>query len=302
MNVLVLYTRLPEELGRERVAEEFELTAAAEGVSKALGGAPVAGVRGEPGEILQVVGEARPDVVFNLCEAPLGRPDREPHAAALFEWLGVRFTGSGSQTLALCRRKDLTRAVLQAAGVPVPRAGGFPCIVKPVDEDGSAGIDGDSVCADPAARDRALARLAGPALVEEFLPGNEFVVTLWGGDGPEYHAIGEVFFEGDQRIFTYAAKWVYDSPDFENSWLDYQAEIPAHLREALLATARRAWHAVGARGYLRLDLRLDAEGVPRVLDVNPNPEVTPGRGGTFRAVTEAGWSWERFVKCQVDWA
>src|SRR5215470_15327325 len=69
---------------------------------------------------LQLFERHRPDVVFNLLEAPLGRPDLESHAVALLEWLGVRFTGCGSQTLALCRRKDRVNAVLHDAGIPVP--------------------------------------------------------------------------------------------------------------------------------------------------------------------------------------
>ena len=105
--------------------------------------ADVDGVRGTPQEILEILDDRRPDVVFNLCEAPLGRPDLEAHVAALFEWYAVRFTGSGSETLAICRRKDRTKSVLIAADVPVPREGVFPCIVKPLDEDGSAGIDSD---------------------------------------------------------------------------------------------------------------------------------------------------------------
>ena len=69
----------------------------------------------------------------------------------------------------------------------------------------------------------------------------------------------------------------------------------------MLRQALGAWRAVEARGYLRVDLRLDAGGQPRVLDVNPNPELAPGVG-IHRAVTEAGWTWERFVRQQVLWA
>ena len=65
--------------------------------------------------------------------------------------------------------------------------------------------------------------------------------------------------------------------------------------------ARRVWSAVGARGYLRVDARLDAAGVARVLDVNPNPAL--GRSGGIRAAAAAsGWTWERFVRAQVAWA
>jgi len=50
-----------------------------------------------------------------------------------------------------------------------------------------------------------------------------------------------------------------------------------------------------------VDIRLDEEGSPRVLDVNPNPELGPDVG-INRAVQEAGWSFPRFVRRQVEWA
>ncbi|HEY2787326.1 MAG TPA: hypothetical protein VGJ05_20380 [Fimbriiglobus sp.] len=301
MNVLVLYTQPPAKLLAGRDVGEFDLSEAANAVVSALPGAAGVAVHGTPAEILRILDEHRPDVVFNLCEAPLGRPDLEAHAASLFEWFGVRFTGSGSETLALCRRKDRTRAVLAAAGVPVPTADRFPCIVKPAAEDGSAGIDADSICEDAAAVERARAKIAGPVVVEEFLPGKEFVVSLWGRAEPEYVSIGEAFFQNGLKLFTYASKWHVESDDFKNSRLHYDSEIDPALRATITATAGKAWLATGARGYLRLDLRLDEAGIPRVLDVNPNPEMAP-EVGIHRAVVEAGWTWEQFVREQVEWA
>lgn len=263
--------------------------------------AVVAGVRGEVREILDVLDSHRPDVVFNACEAPLGRTDREPHAAALLEWLGVRFTGSGSETLALCRRKDLTNAILAAHNVPVPRTDVFPCIVKPADEDGSAGIHAASICEDEPAVEHAQAQLPGPAIVQEFLPGREFAVAIWGEREPDYLSIGETRFCNGLRLITYAAKWDLDSADFANSPLDYHMTLDSPLREAIENAARGAWRAVRARGYMRVDIRLDAAGRPFVLDVNPNPELGPGVG-ICRAAQEAGWTWERFVRQQVEWA
>ncbi len=297
----MLHTLPPAVPGAGRTVDEFDLSAAAQGIAEVLSKATVCGVRGEVREVLALLAAHEPDVVFNACEAPCGRADREAHVAALLEWLGVRFTGSGSETLALCRRKDHAYAVLAAAGVPVPATGMFPCIVKPAEEDGSAGIDGDSICADPGAVARARARWGGPVVVQEFLPGREFVVSLWGRVEPDHASIGETRFEGGLRLITYAAKWDTESADFANSPLSYASELDPPLRRAVVAAARGAWRAMGARGYLRVDVRLDAAGTPRVLDVNPNPELSPGVG-IYRAVLEAGWSWERFVRQQVAWA
>ncbi len=301
MKVLVLHTLPPQVVASDRDAGEFDLGAAAANIACVLPDAVVEGVRGETREILAMLDRHRPDVVFNACEAPEGRVDRESHVAALFEWLGVRFTGSGSETLALCRRKDRVNAVLAAAGVAVPRMGVFPCIVKPADEDGSAGIHHDSICNDAAAVARVQARLGGRTVVQQFLPGREFVVSLWGARDPDYWSIGETQFCNGLRLITYEAKWDLDSADFANSPLDYRTEIDPALRDAILAEACGAWRAVEARGYMRVDLRCDEAGTPYVLDVNPNPELGPGVG-ICRAVQEAGWSWEQFVRKQIEWA
>ena len=103
------------------------------------------------------------------------------------------------------------------------------------------------------------------------------------------------------RLITYAAKWDPGSADFANSPLDYDTTLAWALKDAIAAVSQRVWRAVHARGYLRIDIRLNARAVPCVIDVNPNPELGPGVGAR-RAVQEAGWSWTRFVQQQVEWA
>jgi D-alanine-D-alanine ligase len=301
MRVLVLHTLAPERCENGRSTGEFELDAAAANVASALDGAAVVGVRGEASGIIAMVDRHRPDVIFNLCEAPLGQPRLEAHAAALLEWIGVPFTGSGSETLTLCRRKDLVNAVLAGSGVAVPRTGVYPCIVKPADEDGSAGINAESVCEDDLEVARARARWRGATVVQEFLPGREFAISVWGHSEPEHISIGETRFRNALRLITYSAKWDVESADFADTPLDYDTEIEDGLRTALTNEVRKTWQVVGARGYLRVDLRCDAAGRPYVLDVNPNPELGPGVG-ICRAVQEAGWSWKNLVHRQVEWA
>jgi D-alanine-D-alanine ligase len=306
MKVLVLHSRPPKAASPGRTADEFDLNEAASNVAAVLEEALVCGVRGDAREVLALLDRHRPDVVFNLCEAPLGRPDREAHVAALLEWLGMRFTGSGSETLALCRRKDLTNAVLQDFGVPVPARVDaarpvFPCIVKPAGEDGSAGLHHDSVCDNAEALARAVAQLEGPAVIQEFLAGREFAVSLWGREFPEFASIGETVFLHGLRLITYAGKWDLESADFADTPIYYDSAIAPDLRAAILSAARGAWLAVGARHTMRVDVRLDAAGRPCVLDVNPNPEMGPGVG-ICRAVQEADWRWQDFVSSLLEWA
>ncbi len=284
MKLLVLHTLPPKQAAPGHTTDEFDLHGAAQAIGEAIPDAVVAGIRGEVAEVIAHLDRHQPEVVFNLCEAPLGRPDLEAHVASLLEWTGVRFTGCRSETLALCRRKDLVGAILHHAGVPVPAAIDparplFPCIVKPAGEDGSAGLDHDSVCDSRDALARTLERMQGPVVVQEFLPGREFAVSLWGASRPDHVSVGETIFQSDLKLVTYAAKWHVESADFADSPLFYNSTIAPELRQAIVTAARGAWQAVGARQLLlRVDIRLDSAGCPRVLDVNPNPEMSPGVG------------------------
>jgi D-alanine-D-alanine ligase len=301
LKILLLHTLAPKEYSGGRVADEFDLNDAAWNVSRVLAEATVLGVEGRPQEIIAILEAHRPDVVFNLCEAPMGQPSLEAHVAALLEWLGMAFTGSGSETLALCRRKDRMNAVLAAHDVPIPGDKRFPLIVKPADEDGSAGMHSESICEDEVQLARAKERWPGPVVIQEFLPGREFVVSMWGRNEPDHVSVGETKFQNGLRLITYSSKWDVNSADFANSPLEYHTDIEPPLRESLISIARRSWAAAEARGYIRVDVRCDASGHPFVLDVNPNPELGPGVG-ICRGVQEAGWEWEKFVRCQVEWA
>ncbi len=301
MKVLVLYTGFPDREPRpDRAPLEFSLMEAVEGVAGALPGAVTEGVAGEAREVLAVLARHQPGVVFNCCEAPLARPDLEPHVASLLEWIGVPFTGAGSECLALCRRKDRVNPLLAAAGIAVPRSGGYPCIVKPADEDGSYGVWTGSICENAAEVGRARGYLTGRIMVEEFLPGREFTVALWGARTPDHVSIGETLFTGGMRLNTYFSKW-HGGVERRNTRLAYDSGIEPALRTMLVEAASGAWHVVEARGYLSVDVRLDTAGRPRVLDVNPNPEIAPGYG-MHRAVREAGWDWPRFIQKQIEWA
>jgi D-alanine-D-alanine ligase len=301
MKVVVAHTLAPSLAPGGRVPDEFDLSEACEAVMSVVPGAVAQGIEGRDDEFAAVVRDHRPEVVFNLCEAPLGRPDREAHAASRWQSLGVRFTGARGATLELCRVKDRVNTLLSACGIAIPGRGSFPCLVKPAEEDGSAWIRRESVCRDQRELKLALASVPARALVEEFIPGREFAVSVWGGDQPEYFSVGETVFANGLELITYDAKWMPESADYMDSPVSYATEVSAGLRGTLEGTAGSVWKAVGAHGYLRVDVRLNDAGVPHVLDVNPNPAL--GRSGGIRAAAEAvGWSWERFVTAQIDWA
>lgn len=273
----------------------------------------VMGVLAEAGHEATAVPLARPvapvlarladaELVFNLAEGLDGRAEDEPRAAGLLELLGVPMTGAPSDVLALCRRKDRVNALLAGHRLPIPPwtvAGGgdrpawrrFPAIVKPVGEDGSVGIDEASVVEDPVELAAALARIRGTALVQAFVGGRELNVGLVGRVALP---VAEVEFAGSQRVVSYAAKWDPGSTDDLRTPVTCPAAIPPALQDRVIALGRDAWAAVGGSGYGRIDIRLDDDGRPHVLEVNPNPDLAPD-AGLARMAEAAGWGYGGLV-------
>jgi D-alanine-D-alanine ligase len=179
----------------------------------------------------------------------------------------------------------------------------YPWFVKLVHEDASIGITEANVCANAAAlRARArelMAEYKEPVLAERYIEGREINVTLFGsGKDAQVLPLHEIDFAAmpadRPRIVSYAAKW-------EEDHVDYAGTKPVPLREAtpeLVAeierVSRAAWLAVGLRDYGRVDLRVDASGVAWVIDVNPNPDISPDAGVT-RAAAAAGMNYPQMV-------
>lgn len=269
----------------------------------------------EPGALLAAIRAARPDALFNLVESYRGEAALEPAVAGLLELSGVPFTGNRALACALCLRKPIAKALLTAAGVPVAEgfvvepaiaatAGAaarsrvtaqlaefaarvpFPWIAKPAAEDASHGIDAGSVVFDlAAARARIellVARWRQPALVERFVAGQELNVALLGpAAAPIVLPLRAIDFArfpaGRPALVTYEAKWVEGSPDWNGTHV-VDAVLPEAVAARVREVAVRAWSALGLTGYGRVDLRLDAAQQPVVLEVNPNPDLSPDAG------------------------
>jgi len=239
---------------------------------------------------------ARPDLVFNVAEGR-GGPNREALIPAMLEFLGIPYTGSDPQTLAICLDKARTKEVLASHDLPTPpfrvfEAGeawaawehGFPAVVKPLHEGSSMGIFDDSVVdAPPALAERVRsvhARYRQPAIVERFLPGAEFTVALLGnGRRLEALPIVEIDFStlppGARPLYSYEAKWVWDVADRPLRIFRCPADLPLPLASRIEETARAAFRALRCRDWCRIDLRLDESGTPHVLELNPLPGILP---------------------------
>jgi D-alanine-D-alanine ligase len=267
-----------------------------------------------------------PDVVFNLCESIDGASNLEPLLPLLLERAGLAYTGSSPLTLGLCVHKHRAKDALRGAGVPTPEAVvlttpdvsrvavPFPLIVKPAREDASVGITVDSVVHDRKALARqvtfVLARYRQPALVERYIEGREIYVSMLGrpqesGGGGQMLPLYEIDFsempKGSPRIVSFDGKWVESSPEFRGTkpvpCEGLAPEVLARIAEA----AGTAFSAMELRDYARLDVRLSADGIPYVIDVNPNCDLSEG-AGFARAARAAGLGYDEVVRRIVDLA
>jgi len=233
------------------------------------------------------------DIAFNIAEGVGGR-GREAEAPALFNLLGVPYTGSDETALCVALDKALCKKLLSASRVLTPRfrvftsennirPGGlrFPVIVKPNAEGSSKGIP-DACVASDEAEFKALVRrelqlYGGPVLAEEYIHGREFTVGLLGnGDSLRVFPPMEIVFRGNTvgnyKVYSYGVKQAY------TKYVRY--ESPAKLDEKtetnMIRTARRVYEALGCRDFARVDFRLAEDGKLYFIEINPLPGLAPG--------------------------
>jgi D-alanine-D-alanine ligase len=265
---------------------------------------------------------ARTDLVFNLCEEFLGRAQLEMHIAALLELLDIPFTGSSALGLGLSQDKGKTNSILTHQGIQTPAfqicSPGqddfalrlpFPLIVKPIREDASLGIDPDALVQDLKAFNPQVQKIhqlyGQPALVEQFIDGRELNVSILGNQDLQVLPISEIDFStmppGLPRICSYAAKWIESSEEFAHAIPSCPAVLSPEVGKKVIDAALRAFRVMELRDYARVDIRLDSDEVPYVLEVNANPDISVDAGMTRSAKT-AGLSYPEFIQRIVELA
>ena len=264
--------------------------------------------------------EIRPDVVFNLCESVYGNTCWEMNIPALLDLFRIPYTGSSPLTLGLCQDKGKVKDILQSQGILTPRykmfdrgvgpvkGNIFPIIVKPLHEDGSLGISKESVVFDNEALSRqiqyVIEKYHQPALVEEFIDGRELNAGLLESDGKVgVLPISEIdyseFPEGVPKICGYEAKWMADSIEYQKSKPICPAPLEWVMKKRVEHIAVKAFKLFGCRDYARVDIRIDRNGKIYVLEVNPNPDISPESGMT-RAIKAQGMTYEDFIGALLE--
>ena len=253
------------------------------------------------------------DVVFNLFEGFAGKPQTEALVATMLHELGLPYTGCSAAALSLALDKARTKAILEAHGLPTPAfqvldpntvgtfSLRFPCIVKPAAEDASHGLTERSVVHDIAALEDQVKYISGlydgQALVEEYVDGREFNVSVMGNEDPVVLPESEIVYtlpEGRPRILTFEAKWEPESLYFKSSAPVCPADIDDTIRQRIAGPAAAAFKLLGCTGYARVDFRMGADRVPQIIEVNPNPDLSPGYGVALQAKV-SGVSYPKLV-------
>lgn len=258
------------------------------------------------------------DLIFNLFEGFAGSPETEAELAGFLAELGIPFTGCPAPALALALDKPRTKDLLLKAGIRTPAYQlltpaalssfrlRFPCIVKPGGEDASHGLTESSVVSDFASLKGEVERVSrlfgGRALVEEFIDGREFNATVL-GSGEYVLPAAEIIYTvppSKPRILTFASKWEPQDIYFHNTNSRCPADISDELEEQITDTARAAFQLIIPGGYARVDMRLDSRERVNVLEINPNPDISPGAGAA-RQARAAGLTYPQFIQkiCRI---
>jgi D-alanine-D-alanine ligase len=300
--ILIVYNAPVLPAGHPEAASEIDVLENVDEVARVMGAAGYTvsrlGVGRDLTPLIELLKFNPPDAIFNLFEGLADQPFTEEVVAGIYEWFGVPFTGSSALTLSLARDKRRTNWLLRGAGLPVARSFWvdrlpvppcplpWPVIVKPAGTDGSLGIEQRSVVESQTALDEQVARVLeryGPAIVEEYIPGREFLMHLVEGAPDESGRTvplvlppGEVVFlnRDEWPIYTYRAKWDRTTPEFAAADIRSAVVLPPEWHEKIVHICRTAFQVLGCRDYARIDIRMTPAGEPYVLEVNPNPFLT----------------------------
>jgi D-alanine-D-alanine ligase len=273
------------------------------------------GVKNINSRIVKDIEEMKPDFVFNLCEGLCGESSAEIYVAGLFELLGIPYTGSAPLSLGLALNKRRAKEVLDFNGVAVPKAVLWekdepldlkrlepPYIVKPVHEDGSTGIFEKSVTEDAENAEKLAQKIykdyKQPALIEEYIDGREFTIFVLEKEKPMVLAISEIdfskFSKDKPRIISYRAKWDRKSRVYRDSPIVCPANVETELKIKLEKISIAAFSALGCRDYGRVDIRVNKNNKPYVIEVNTNPDIAPESGFEI-AAKAADLTYKEFI-------
>ena len=274
------------------------------------------GIHDDIDPFLKLVKEQKPDLVFNMSEAFLGKRDFEPNLTSLMQLVGVPFTGAGPMSLQLCKDKGLTKVILDYHQVKIPKfvvakksrsfaaalkGFPFPAFIKPLDLESSEGISQNSFVKN---EKEAIARvkfihdrLGADAIIEEFIDGREVYVSILGNENLKVFPARELFFkqkaEDEPKFATYKSKW---DQAYRKKWgIDtaFADEFSEPMQKKLNDVCKKIYRLLGIQGFGRIDLRIKGEDI-YFIEANPNPSIGKKEDYALSA-NKAGVDYEELI-------
>ncbi|MDT8272032.1 MAG: D-alanine--D-alanine ligase [Desulfomonilia bacterium] len=305
---------LEEGFSYEETAE-FDRSDTIDGIEEALcaSGHDIDRIGNIKGLVERLASGNRWDLVFNIAEGMYGF-GRESQVPALLDAYRIPYTFSDPLVLSITLHKGITKSIIAGAGIPtadfvvVNRAEelatvnlAYPLFLKPVGEGTGKGIsDASRVMSKEALLSVGAALLKQfrqPVLVERFLPGREFTVGIV-GSGEDASALGamEIIFRKDpcgDNIYS-----LYNKSHYEEH-IEYR--LPeTEAAQSCCEIALKAWRILGCRDAGRIDLRMDNQGVPNVIEVNPLAGLNPVHSDLPILCRLQGISFQWLIKRIVD--
>lgn len=335
--VLLIYnTDYDEELvassGVDVSAVEESARAVCQGIADYGLQTDIQGVHGRDiADLMQRLKRGDDDLVFNIVESLSGDTRNELVMPALLDLMNLPYTGPDALAIGLCLHKVQCKHVLAGQGIATPdyvlleslgdlksnalaaklETLRYPYFLKLAREDASIGIEASNRVVDAASlmarAAELLERYQQPVLGERYIEGREVNVTVLGNDNElGILPLHEIDFgkmpEGRPHIVSYAAKWDEEHVDYEGTKPVPMKDLTPQLEARIAGTAKAAFRALGLRDFGRVDLRIDNEGQPWVIDVNPNCDLSPD-AGVARAAEHGGMPYPQLVGkiCELAW-
>jgi len=275
------------------------------------------------GNIPQVISRLQnysPDLIFNFVESVEGNSYYESYAAGLYDILGYEYTGNIPSSLSNCLVKSRTKVILDSFGITTPdyfiASFGekfpseekftlqFPVILKLANEDASIGISEFSVAKDyKTAAERVsylFKKFHQDVIIEEYIDGREINAAVLGG---KLMPLSEIMFDGLPKnlpkIITYEAKWSPNSVYYKHTTPRCPAKVNSALKKKIEKLAIDSYNALECRDYARVDIRISKRNVPYVIEVNPNPDISPD-SGFVRSAAAYGLNYDKLLYKLAD--
>lgn len=249
---------------------------------------------------------AKPDAIFNALHGGAGENGT---IQALLDWMELGYQGSGMRASAVAMDKWMTKAVMRASDLPTPRAvvidagdapsappkrPGVPCVVKPLAEGSAVGVTivrDESQWAGAVAAARSV---ADRMLVEAYVRGREFTVSVLGRD-----ALPVVEISPSDEFYSYHAKYTAGA-----SRHTVPAELDVPIAARMQEYALRLHDALGCRDYSRIDVMMDATDeslyllecntLPGLTSLSLFPEAAAAAGIPYESLVE------RLTRCALS--